>query len=388
MSDHDDPSDGSPRGLAARWAHAAERRLDAVLARLRRRRRDAVVQPYLGYGCGRRVRVRARVLRDTAPGPSMPGDGWTSNLRAAWRRFASAEIAGARVAIEVVATGRDGRSAAAEVVAHADHEGFLDELVELPAAAGAGWATVRYRLLDPAPSSGRPDTFHGRALVPADDAPYGVISDVDDTVLVTDATRLVRALRRTLLQNAHERLPFPGVAELYRAFAGAGAPLFYVSSSPWNLYVPLSRFLELNGVPAGPLLLRDWGLELGRHDGRGHAGHKLAEIETIVEACPGLRFVLIGDSGQEDPEIYARLVEARPGRVAGVLIRHVAGAGRASEVDALARPVRAAGVPFERVDDSAQAARIAEAAGWIDERARASVEAASDVDAIGADASR
>ena len=387
MGNRDDASDGSLRGRAARWAQAVERRIDALLAPSRRRRGDAVVRPYLGYGCGTRVRVRARVLRDTAPGPAMPGDGWISNLRAAWRRFASAEIAGAVVAIEVVASARDGRPLVAEVVARADPEGFLDELVTLPAAAASGWATVRYRLEDPAPVAGRPDTFHGRALVPAGDAPYGVISDMDDTVLVTDATRLARMVRRTLLQNVHERLPFTGVAQLYRAFADVGAPLFYVSSSPWNLYVPLSRFLKLNGVPEGPLMLRDWGLEADAPSGRGHAGHKLAEIDAILDACPGLRFVLIGDSGQEDPEIYARLLEARPGRVAGVLIRHVAGPERAREVDALAREVRDAGVPFARVDDSAQAARIAVEAGWIDEAARASVEAASDLDASDLDAS-
>lgn len=336
-----------------------------------------MVRPYLGYGCGRRIRVRARVLRDTAPDPSLPGDSWTSNLRAAWRRFASAEIAAADVAIEVVTAARDGRRLAAEVVARSDLEGFLDVAVELPAEAAAGWATVRYRLLSPAPRAPRPTTFDGRALVPSEAAPYGVISDLDDTVLISDATRLVRLVRRTLLQNVHQRLPFAGVAALYRAFAKAGAPLFYVSSSPWNLYVPLSRFLELNGVPAGPLMLRDWGLELDASSGRGHAGHKLGEIEAILDACPGLRFVLIGDSGQEDPEIYAGLVATRPGRVAGVLIRHVAGPERAEEVDELARSVLAAGVPFQRVDDSAQAARVAAEAGWIDSHARASVEAAS-----------
>lgn len=375
MSAREDEPGRSYRRRAVRWTHAVERRVDAFRARLRRRHRDAVVRPYLGYGCGRRIRVRARVLRDTLPAPAVEGDGWISNLRATWRRFASAEIAAAVVEVRVATVDGDGRRLTAEVVARADHEGFLDEQVELPADAAAGWASVRYRLLDPAPAPGRPDTFHGHALVPAADAPYGVVSDVDDTVLVSDATRIVRLLWSTLFQNEHERLPFSGVAELYGAFADAGAPLFYVSSSPWNLYVPLSRFFELNGVPAGPLILRDWGLELNERAGRGHAGHKLAEIAAILDACPGLRFVLIGDSGQEDPEIYARLAEDRPGRVAGVLIRHVGGRERATRVDELARSARAAGVRFERVDDSAEAASVAAAAGWIDERARAAVEA-------------
>lgn len=183
-------------------------------------------------------------------------------------------------------------------------------------------------------------------------------------------------LRRTLLEDVHERLPFAGAAALYGAFAAAGAPTFYVSSSPWNLHAPLLAFLRLNGLPRGPLALRDWGLAAPGARGAGHAGHKGREIEAILSAVPGLAFVLIGDSGQEDPEIYAELARTRPDRVRGVLIRHVAGARRAAEVRALAREAREAGVPFALVADSAEAARVAEAEGWIDAAGRRATEAA------------
>ena len=91
---------------------------------------------------------------------------------------------------------------------------------------------------------------------------FGIISDIDDTVIRTDATSLLGTFRSTMLANARTRLPFPGVAALYRALHGAGTnPLFYVSSSPWNIYDMLSDVLAIRGIPAGPLLLRNWGLE-------------------------------------------------------------------------------------------------------------------------------
>ncbi len=106
-----------------------------------------------------------------------------------------------------------------------------------------------------------------------------MISDLDDTVIQTDVTRVIRMVRNTLLGNARTRHPFPGVAALYRALhssAGAPAnPLFYVSSSPWNLYDMLDDFFRLRSIPEGPIFLRDWGLS---SKDRSSSGYKLAVI--------------------------------------------------------------------------------------------------------------
>lgn len=355
------------RDVAFRVAFGLESRVDAVRGRWRRSRGDAVVAPYLGYGDGRRVRVRGRVLRDLPVDPADPTDGPFTNLAAAWRRFASAEIAGATVAVSLA--DRPG-----EVRAVADEEGFLDVVLEPDPPLAPGRHAVRLRVLDPAPSD---EEVHAGELRVADlNAPFGVISDIDDTVLVSDATQALRVLARTLLQNVHQRVPFPGAPELYAALGRRGAPFFYVSSSPWNLHAPLTRFLELQACPSGPLLLRDWGLSTGAGGGSGHAGHKREAIDAVLDVVPDLRFLLIGDSGQEDPEIYAALVGERRERVLGVLIRDVSDRRRDEAVDRLAAVAERAGVPFRRVADSAEAARVCEEAGWIDADARASVEAA------------
>jgi phosphatidate phosphatase APP1 len=122
-------------------------------------------------------------------------------------------------------------------------------------------------------------------------------------------------------------LPFAGVKEFYKALqlgrnGKRNNPFFYVSSSPWNLYDLLTDFMDLNEIPAGPLLLRDFGLN-DEKTPSGHMGHKFKEISNILNAYPQLPFVLIGDSGQEDPKIYHEVVKKFPGRIAAIYIRDV-----------------------------------------------------------------
>ena len=157
----------------------------------------------------------------------------------------------------------------------------------------------------------------------------------------------------------------------------ANNPIFYVSSSPWNIYDLLEDFLDVHGVPEGPLFLKDWSpTVLGKHK-----GHKLGIISTLLDTYPDLPFVLIGDSGEEDPEIYSQVVRERPGRVRAVYIRDVTSAERDAEVRAIAEEVRGLGVEMVPVPDTAAAAEHAASAGLIspgavpDIRARSSTTA-------------
>ena len=146
-------------------------------------------------------------------------------------------------------------------------------------------------------------TAVAHVLVPSPDAAFGVISDIDDTIVHTNATSLL-GMARSIIRNAASRLPFEGVADLYRALHVERNPIFYVSSSPWNLYELLHDFMEINGIPHGPMFLQDWGIDESTLILASHTEHKLAQIQTLVDYYPELKFVLIGDSGQHDPEIY------------------------------------------------------------------------------------
>jgi phosphatidate phosphatase APP1 len=210
-----------------------------------------------------------------------------------------------------------------------------------------------------------------------------VISDLDDTVVQTGATSLLRMARTVFLSNARTRLPFPGVAAFYRALQhGAGEspfnPVFYVSSSPWNLHDLLTEFLVLRKIPLGPLMLRDWGISAQEALPTGHAGHKLEAIRRILDLFPALPFLLIGDSGQEDPEIYHRVVHDHPDRILAVYIRNVTPRPeRAAAIRALAEEVEAAGSTLLLDDDTLGAARHAAERGWITPAALEEVAAES-----------
>jgi phosphatidate phosphatase APP1 len=158
---------------------------------------------------------------------------------------------------------------------------------------------------------------------------FAVLSDVDDTILQTGVQRVGQMVRQTITGSALTRTAFPGAAELYRDLAAGGNPVFYVSSSPWNLHAFLIAFLRHREFPLGPVLLRDLvGTSAGREQ-------KHDRIREILDLHPRLPFVLIGDSAERDPEIYADIVRAYPGRILAVYIREVRldpGDGRVEQV--------------------------------------------------------
>lgn len=168
--------------------------------------------------------------------------------------------------------------------------------------------------------------FEGRALyVP--ERGLSVISDIDDTIKDSGV-----ADRRTLLLNTFVR-PFeavPGMAARYRRLADAqGVRFHYVSSSPIQLLTPLLAFLEEAGFPEGSLHLREataWRTLIPR-EARAQA-LKRAAIARLIGDFPQRDFVLVGDAGEADPEIYAAIARDHPARVCAILIRDPSGAGR------------------------------------------------------------
>jgi phosphatidate phosphatase APP1 len=317
---------------------------------------------YRGYGTAERALVLGRVLQDeSVRAPNAEQSTWR-NLVSSLRRIESDPLPFARVRARVTAAAHGRHD---EIVA--DDEGFLRRWVALGAPLSPpGWHTVSLDLADP--PNDVPVSATAHILAPAPTATFGVVSDMDDTVLQSEVTSFLRAARMVLLENALTRLPFPGVAAFYRALqrGATGAesnPIFYVSSSPWNLYDVIDGFLEAQRIPAGPLLLRDW--DVGRLSER-HGRHKGLVIREIFDTYPELPFLLVGDSGQEDPEIYAELVRERPGRVKAVYIRNVTPhPERLARIESLAREVAAAGSTLVLADDTLAVARHAAIHGWI-----------------------
>jgi phosphatidate phosphatase APP1 len=305
------------------WAEGMEEQWDALRAALARKLRlnDPVqVITYRTYGTPRRLYIKGRVLEDKGIAAAGDKDTVWNNLLNMYKRFESDEVRGAIIKAQLP-------DETHEVTT--DSEGYfvLDLHPITPLIRESLWHPVPLQLRHAPIPFERGLQATAEVMIPPPDAEYGIISDIDDTVVKTTATDLLAMSRITFLNNAKTRLPFAGVSEFYKALqlgrnGKRNNPFFYVSSSPWNLYDLLKDFLDLNSIPAGPLLLRDFGSNK-KPQGDPHMSHKFKEICQIFEAYPHLPFVLVGDSGQEDPAIYREVSKKYPGRVLAVYIRDV-----------------------------------------------------------------
>lgn len=171
--------------------------------------------------------------------------------------------------------------------------------------------------------------FPGELLIPSKTAKFGVISDIDDTIIHTGVASSLkwRVVFNTFFKNVDNRIPLEGAAEFYqllhRGISGKESnPIFYVSHSPWNLYRYLELFLTKNNFPKGPILLRSFS-DFRNFKNRNEKPQKQKEIVNILKTYPNLSFILIGDSGEHDADIYMEIAEQYPGQVAAIYLRSV-----------------------------------------------------------------
>ncbi|MCE0505511.1 DUF2183 domain-containing protein [Roseivivax sp. GX 12232] len=312
------------KAALARVLHPVERGLDRL--RPKRRTEGLVIDPYLGYATPEEIIFRGRVLtalRRTAPSPE--GSWWT-NLRQMVSLFLTREVADVRVS-----------AGAAE--AQTDEEGYFDLHLPRDGSEAPGWCRITAQV-----EAGESQELE--ALIAAPETPLAVISDIDDTVLETGAYSLLRNLWTSLTGNALTRHVFPDAVALMRGFEAAGAPIFFVSSSPWNLHFFLRRIFQRHDLPKAPVFLRDLGLSRTQFISGTHGDHKGASIDVLMAALPETRFVLVGDTGQHDPQVYRAAAERHPGRVARVILREP-GKGPGPKAAAAMAALREMGVTVE-----------------------------------------
>ena len=359
----------------SRFLSFVDDRFDDLSAHLKRRLNlydPLQILPYRSYGTVNRLYVKGRVLEDEGIGRHTDKDTIVNNLLNMYKRFESDEVPGAQVRVSF-----EGK----ELTITTDDEGYfiLNLVPATPVVREDLWHEVELSLVSaPVPmTEGIKAT--AEVLIPPPDAEYGIISDIDDTVVRTGATDMLAMARTVFLNNARTRLPFAGVSEFYKAlqFGRNGKrnnPFFYVSSSPWNMYDVLKDFLDLNTIPAGPLLLRDFGLQENALVSSGHMGHKFKEIQQILLTYPDLKFILIGDSGQEDPKIYKEVVRKFPDRILAIYIRDVQLPEREKIALDISQELGADKVEMVIVDNTVEAADHAAKAGLIYREAIPAIE--------------
>jgi phosphatidate phosphatase APP1 len=317
------------------------RRKVREFAELRRRikRRFGWLAPlrislYGGFGTDAQLLVRGRVLEESPLAAPTAADKGLVNFRRAFAQFESDEVAG--VEIELTVSGEKTR-----VVS--DEDGYFQARMALAQPARPGWLHVSAEVTKTPYPISEVARAEGTVLIVAPSARFGVISDIDDTILRTHVTNKPKMVYLTLLANALTRLSFDGTTDLYRGLreAGGDAPFFYISQSMWNIFPMLAHFIEHQGLPRGPLLLRDVSLLAERPA----APHKAQAIAEVFATFPELRFLLIGDSGERDLSIYLEAAQHYPGRVISILIRNVSGPKALPSLRVLADEATLAGCP-------------------------------------------
>lgn len=307
-----DPRPAQPEtdSVTPHWAARLEDRVYARVNRvLVRRGWVPRVEPYTGYGAPGWVRVMGRTLL-AAPGTG--GDQAAerdvrSGRRAVrgWRSFLTAQLPGQEVVVRV---------GDVEHVLCSDRGGYVDAVVA--ADLEPGWREVV------ASVAGEQVTVPVLVVDPA--ARVGMVSDIDDTVMVTALPRPLLAAWNALVLHENARRVVPGMAGMFRRWheANPGAPTLYLSTGAWNVAPALRRFLRRHGYPPGPLLLTDWG---PTNTGWFRSGreHKDRTLRRLAEELPHVRWVLVGDDGQHDPEIYDDFARERSSAVEAIVIRQL-----------------------------------------------------------------
>ena len=292
---------GKPPAVRVHRAAQIEDALHEIVERrLRQRGWHPRIRAHTGYGAPGWARVMARVVLTRQANRRK-----LEKIRG-WRSFATTPVINAIVRIEVGDDVHETRT---------DRSGYIDCRVK--GNLEPGWARVRLMT-----EGAQPAEAPIRVVDPG--VRFGVVSDIDDTVMVTALPRPLLAAWNTFVLDEHARMAVPGMAVLYERLvtANPGTPVFYLSTGAWNVAPTLSRFLSRHLYPAGPLLLTDWGPTADRffRSGQEHKRNTLARLATEF---PDIKWLLIGDDGQHDQEIYSEFAHNHPENVAAVAIRRL-----------------------------------------------------------------
>lgn len=282
------------------------------------------IDAYRGYGLSNQVHITGRVLQDRFISPTEEESLWRNFINTL-KRFNSNEITGADLLISIAGNSFEVKT---------DIEGYFHLNTPLPQSIQpleSDWCPVIIQLKRTPWQEIGDLIAHGELLIPQRPK-FGIISDLDDTVIKTGVTSILKLqmLYLTILKSARGRRAFHKVNAFFMALRNGGAkgvqnPFFYVSNSPWNLYDLLEEFLTINRLPKGPLLLRDFGFKTAKH--------KYLQIKHILETYPRLPFILVGDSGEKDTETYITLAREFPDRILAIFIHDLRSKKRARRIE-------------------------------------------------------
>lgn len=284
------------------------------------RKEPLTILTYGGYANEKGVNATARVLEDEGIITSNE-DNLFRNILNSYRRFETDEIPNAKVQVTIDDKTYDYIS---------NKEGYIEVNQEIKIPKNytdqTKWIPITFDLL-----ANEHIIFSTEAEVmqPSENAEYGVITDMDDTVIDTGLSSRFKykVVVNTFFKHSNDRIPLDGAVEFYNMlYKGTtkkyNNPFFYLSNSPWNLHSYLINFLDYHDFPKGTLLLRDIGFENEKKESFLER-NKFLKITHILETYPNLNFVLIGDAADIDYDIYIEVARRYPDRILAIYIRTV-----------------------------------------------------------------
>lgn len=292
-----------------------------------------VIYPYMGFGNSNYVYVSGIVTEYKGLAkPKINQSRW-KNLLSMLKRYMGDQMEGVNVKVTFMGI---------EKIVKTNTLGIFHCNIEIKNKVHLSnklWYNIDFELLDDIIEEQGNINATGQVLILENKPEYGIISDVDDTFLISHSTNTIKKMRLMLFKNAITRMPFEGVGAFFRALEKGinkqeSNPFFYVSSSEWNLYDLLVDFCDFHHIPKGPFLLQEKKINILKFwkSGGGKHNHKLVKIRTLLNLYKEMNFVLIGDSGQKDAEIYATIAQEFPGRIKVIYIRNVSSSKRVKKI--------------------------------------------------------
>lgn len=291
---------------------------------------------FQSYGTNTHFYIRGRALEDETI--DLEQKGLLGLLINSWKRFESDEIK--HTALKVTLPNGTILNTVTD-----DHGYFkIDEQVSglCDLTNDEGWLNfeMAYNDVNIKRSIQNSNRFPGELLIPCVASQFGVISDIDDTIIHTGVVSTLKwkVLINSIFKSATSRIPLEGAADFYyklhRGGSGSQAnPIFYVSHSPWNLYRYLEFFLKQNTFPKGPILLRSFKDIFKKKSTNRPQKH--IEIVNILNSYSTLKFILIGDSAEYDADIYMDVANEFPTQVAAIYLRSVSHKKKMRRVESL-----------------------------------------------------
>ena len=276
---------------------------------------------YRGYANDREVVVQGHVFRKYPSSENLYDRQGFRYIKSVLQLFTVKTVANARVIFRFNGTETETRTL---------FDGYFRFALPLSEALPSGWHSFAVTLDDRIDGQPVSLTKEDDLLVPSQGG-YTIVSDIDDTFLVSYSGQVLKKLYVMLTRNVEARKPFEGVVKHYQLLSLAGRKadgqekntFFYVSSSEWNLYGYIDRFIARHELPKAVLKLKKIKTSLFDflNSGGGSHQHKQNKIEHLVTFYPQNTFILLGDDSQRDPYIYENIVKIYPKNIRAIYIR-------------------------------------------------------------------